>query len=97
MQQKFYIGAISTHAAIFGKVVGKCFVNCQFTGARSKHITDFKRTAAAGSAETWMLTVSFADGAFTGYTAELSVDTAKSAVTQIVIRTANYTLTMTPA
>ena len=44
-----------------------------------------------------MLTVSFADGAFTGYTAELSVDTAKSAVTQIVIRTANYTLTMTPA
>ena len=32
----------------------------------------------------------------TGYTAELSVDTAKSAVTQIVIRTANYTLTMTP-
>ena len=33
----------------------------------------------------------------TGYTAELSVDTAKSAVTQIVIRTANYTLTMTPA
>ncbi len=77
--------------------IGKCFVNCQFTGARSKHITDFKRTAAAGSAETWMLTVSFADGAFTGYTAELSVDTAKSAVTQIVIRTANYTLTMTPA
>ena len=33
----------------------------------------------------------------TGYTAELSVDTAKSVVTQIVIRTANYTLTMTPA
>ncbi len=77
--------------------IGKCFVNCQFTGARSKHITDFKRTAAAGSAETWMLTVSFADGAFTGYTAELSVDTAKSAVTQLILRTANYTLTMTPA
>ena len=77
--------------------IGKCFVNCQFTGARSKHITDFKRTAAAGSAETWMLTVSYEDDSFTGYTAELSVDTAKSAVTQIVIRTANYTLTMTPA
>ena len=37
------------------------------------------------------------EDSFTGYTAELSVDTAKSAVTQIVIRTANYTLTMTPA
>ena len=77
--------------------IGKCFLDCQFTGARSKHITDFKRTAAAGSAETWALTVSFADGAFTGYTAELSVDTAKNVVTQIVIRTTNYTLTMTPA
>ena len=77
--------------------IGKCFVNCQFTGARSKHITDFKRTAAAGSAETWMLTVSYEDDSFTGYTAELSVDTAKSAVTQLILRTANYTLTMTPA
>lgn len=77
--------------------IGKCFVNCQFTGARSKHITDFKRTAAVGSAETWTLHVSYAEDSFTGYTAELSVDTAKSIVTQIVIRTANYTLTMTPA
>ena len=76
--------------------IGKCFLDCQFTGARSKHITDFKRTAAVGSAETWMLHVSYAEDSFTGYTAELSVDTAKSAVTQIVIRTANYTLTMTP-
>ena len=50
-----------------------------------------------GSAETWTLHVSYAEDSFTGYTAELSVDTAKSAVTQIVIRTANYTLTMTPA
>ena len=66
------------------------------SGARSKHITDFKRTAAVGSAETWTLHVSYAEDSFTGYTAELSVDTAKSAVTQIVIRTANYTLTMTP-
>ena len=77
--------------------IGKCFLDCQFTGARSKHITDFKRTAAAGSAETWTLHVSYAEDSFTGYTAELSVDTAKSVVTQIVIRTANYTLTMTPA
>ena len=77
--------------------IGKCFVACQFTGTRSKHITDFKRTAAVGSAETWTLHVSYAEDSFTGYTAELSVDTAKSAVTQIVIRTANYTLTMTPA
>mgnify|MGYP000769941766 FL=1 len=77
--------------------IGKCFLDCQFTGARSKHITDFKRTAAGGSAETWMLHVSYAEDSFTGYTAELSVDTAKSIVTQIVIRTANYTLTMTPA
>ena len=77
--------------------IGKCFLDCQFTGARSKHITDFKRTAAVGSAETWMLHVSYAEDSFTGYTAELSVDTAKSIVTQIVIRTANYTLTMTPA
>ena len=28
--------------------IGKCFLDCQFTGARSKHITDFKRTAAVG-------------------------------------------------
>ena len=76
--------------------IGKCFVSCQFTGARSKHITDFKRTAAAGSAETWMLTVSYEDDSFTGYTAELSVDTAKNTVTQLILRTANYTLTMTP-
>ena len=41
--------------------------------------------------------VGYAEDSFTGYTAELSVDTAKSIVTQIVIRTANYTLTMTPA
>lgn len=77
--------------------IGKCFLDCQFTGARSKHITDFKRTAAVGSAESWTLHVSYAEDSFTGYTAELSVDTAKSIVTQIVIRTANYTLTMTPA
>lgn len=77
--------------------IGKCFVNCQFTGARSKRITDFKRTAATGSVETWTLTVSYADDSFTGYTAELSVDTAKSVVTQLVIRTVNYNLTMTPA
>lgn len=77
--------------------IGKCFVACQFTGTRSKHITDAKLVSSSNGIETWALTVSFADGAFTGYTAELSVDTAKSAVTQIVIRTANYTLTMTPA
>lgn len=77
--------------------IGKCFVNCQFTGARSKHITDFKRTAAVGSAETWTLHVSYAEDSFTGYTAELSVDTAKNTVTQLILRTANYTLTMTPA
>ena len=77
--------------------IGKCFLDCQFTGARSKRITDFKRTAAAGSAETWTLHVSYAEDSFTGYTAKLSVDTAKSVVTQLVIRTANYTLTMTPA
>lgn len=77
--------------------IGKCFVNCQFTGTRSKHITDAKLVSSSNGIETWALTVSFADGAFTGYTAELSVDTAKSVVTQLVIRTANYTLTMTPA
>ncbi|HAT78098.1 MAG TPA: hypothetical protein DCS10_01645, partial [Oscillibacter sp.] len=77
--------------------IGKCFVNCQFTGARSKHITDFKRTAAVGSAETWTLHVSYEDDSFTGYTVELSVDTAKNTVTQLILRTANYTLTMTPA
>ena len=90
---------IYTEVAVWAEnsYIGKCFLDCQFTGARSKHITDFKRTAAVGSAETWMLHVSYAEDSFTGYTAELSVDTAKSAVTQIVIRTANYTLTMTPA
>lgn len=77
--------------------IGKCFVACQFTGTRSKHITDAKLVSSSNGIETWALTVSFADGAFTGYTAELSVDTAKSVVTQLVIRTANYTLTMTPA
>lgn len=77
--------------------IGKCFVTCQFTGTRSKRITDFKRTAAAGSLETWTLNVFYKDDGFTDHTIELSVDTAKSAVTQIVIRTANYTLTMMPA
>ncbi len=77
--------------------IGKCFLDCQFTGARSKHITDAKCVSSSGSTETWELTVTFASDGFTGYTAELSVDTAKSIVTQIVIRTANYTLTMTPA
>ena len=38
--------------------IGKCFLDCQFAGVRSKHITDFKRTAAVGSAETWTLHVS---------------------------------------
>ena len=91
------VWAYETDTSAESFYIGKCFVNCQFTGARSKHITDFKRTAAVGSAETWMLHVSYAEDSFTGYTAELSVDTAKSIVTQIVIRTANYTLTMTPA
>ena len=77
--------------------IGKCFLDCQFAGARSKHITDAKRVSSSGSTETWELTVTFASDGFTGYTAELSIDTAKSIVTQIVIRTANYTLTMTPA
>ena len=77
--------------------IGKCFLDCQFTGARSKHITDAKRVSSSGSTETWELTVTFASDGFTDYTAELSIDTVKSIVTQIVIRTANYTLTMTPA
>ena len=77
--------------------IGKCFLDCQFTGARSKHITDAKRVSSSGSTETWELAVAFASDGFTGYTAELSIDTVKSIVTQIVIRTANYTLTMTPA
>ena len=77
--------------------IGKCFLDCQFTGARSKHITDAKRVSSSGSTETWELTVTFASDGFTGYTASVSVDTAKSAVTQIVIRTTNHTLTMTPA
>ena len=77
--------------------IGKCFVACQFTGTRSKHITDAKLVSSSNGIETWALTVSFADGAFTGYTAELSVDTAKNTVTQLILRTANYTLTMTPA
>lgn len=77
--------------------IGKCFLDCQFTGARSNHITDAKRVSSSGSTETWELTVAFASDGFTGYTASVSVDTAKSVVTQIVIRTANYTLTMTPA
>ena len=77
--------------------IGKCFVTCQFTGTRSKRITDFKRTAAAGSLETWTLNVFYKDDGFTDHTIELSVDTAKNTVTQLVLRTANYTLTMTPA
>lgn len=77
--------------------IGKCFLDCQFTGARSNHITDAKRVSSSGSTETWELTVTFASDGFTDYTASVSVDTAKSAVTQIVIRTVNYTLTMTPA
>ena len=77
--------------------IGKCFLDCQFTGARSKHITDAKRVSSSGSTETWELTVTFASDGFTGYTSSVSVDTAKSAVTQIVIRTTNHTLTMTPA
>jgi len=77
--------------------IGKCFVACQFTGTRSKHITDAKLVSSSNGIETWALTVSFADGAFTGYSAELSVDTAKNTVTQLILRTANYTLTMTPA
>ena len=77
--------------------IGKCFLDCQFTGARSNHITDAKRVSSSGSTETWELAVTFASDGFTGYTASVSVDTAKSAVTQIVIRTANYTLTVTPA
>lgn len=77
--------------------IGKCFLDCQFTGARSNHITDAKRVSSSGSTETWELAVTFASDGFTSYTASVSVDTAKSAVTQIVIRTANYTLTMTPA
>ena len=77
--------------------IGKCFLDCQFTGARSNHITDAKRVSSSGSTETWALAVTFASDGFTGYTASVSVDTAKSAVTQIVIRTTNYTLTMTPA
>lgn len=77
--------------------IGKCFLDCQFAGARSKHITDAKRVSSSGSTETWELAVAFASDGFTGYTAELSIDTVKSIVTQIVIRTANHTLTMTPA
>ena len=56
-----------------------------------------KRVSSSGSTETWALAVTFASDGFTGYTASVSVDPAMSAVTQIVIRTANYTLTMTPA
>lgn len=78
-------------------LVKRCFLDCQFTGARSNHITDAKRVSSSGSTETWELAVTFASDGFTGYTASVSVDTAKSAVTQIVIRTANYTLTVTPA
>ena len=90
---------IYTEVAVWAEnsYIGKCFLDCQFTGARSNHITDAKRVSSSGSTETWELAVTFASDGFTSYTASVSVDTAKSAVTQIAIRTANYTLTMTPA
>lgn len=77
--------------------IGKCFLDCQFTGARSAHITDAARIASSGDTETWELSVAFASDGFTGYTARVSVDTAKRAVTQLVLQTASYTLEMTPA
>ena len=76
--------------------IGKCFLDCQFTGERSKRITDATKISSSGNVSTWELTVSFTDGKHTGYIARVSVDTAKSAVSEISIRTANYTLTMTP-
>ena len=52
--------------------IGKCFLDCQFTGARSKHITDFKaHCRSSGSAETWDADMSpMRSDSFTGYTAE---------------------------
>lgn len=77
--------------------IGKCFLDCQFTGARSDRITEARRVSSSDGMETWELAVAFASDGFTGYTARVSVDTAKSTVTQIVLRTANYTLEMVPA
>ena len=79
--------------------IGKCFLDCQFAGARSKHITDCKacrprRAVRKPGTLTRLLCRATASPATPP---SVSVDTAKSAVTQIVIRTANYTLTMTPA
>ena len=76
--------------------IGKCFLDCQFTGERGKRITDAKKVSTVGNEITWSLTVSFADGSFTGYTADISVNRAKGIVTQIVILTSNYTLMMIP-
>ena len=76
--------------------VGKCFLDCQFTGNRSKRIADAKKTTVVGDVATWSLKVKFADGGFTGYTADVSVDAKKGTVSKIILRTANYTLTMVP-
>ena len=52
---------------------------------------------AGGGATVLSAGTGTAIGAASGMGSGLSVDTAKSVVTQLVIRTANYTLTMTPA
>lgn len=76
--------------------IGKCFLNCQFTGNRSKRIVDAKITSSDGNINTWCLKVDYTDGSFTGYAADVSYNEMKRIVSKIVIRTGRYTLTMTP-
>ena len=74
--------------------LGQCFLDCQFTGARTEKITRAAVLGRTDSSVTWSLTVDYAAGVHSGYIAELTVDTMRQALTQITIRTERCVLTM---
>lgn len=71
--------------------LARCFLDCQFSGARAGKIQSASKTAA-GSRTVWKLTVAFAFEDFAQYDAAITLD--GGVITAIEISTENYTLRM---
>ena len=80
--------------------IGRCFLDCQFAGARSGRINSSRQLPQTEKTHAvWELSVTYADEAypgFTGYTAQLSVDLEKNTLDWLQITVKDYTLRMTP-
>lgn len=73
-----------------------CFLDLQFHGSRTEKITSARLVSSEGGRACWALEVDFDYNAYSGYSAELIVDTSQHSIASIQLQTENYTLILIP-